>query len=365
MKAEIQYAPLPEIHLDARNPRLGRSVRERALSSEEVYDQMRDWSLEELATSFLESGFWPHEAVLCVIEQMDGEDRLVVVEGNRRIAALMRLQRTYDGLEPSRTWRQLIEGTERGDELFDDVPYILLDSRTEIDAFLGFRHVTGIKEWAPPEKAEFIAKLIEQDNLSYREVMRKIGSRTDTVERNYIAFCILRQMEDVEDLHTTGVEKRFSVLFLSLRNKSIQRFLGVDSKFGRTPEEVRPPVDADHVARLREYTLWLFGSADTPAVVKDSRNVDKFGRILASQAGLAYMRKVKRPDFEQAYIASGGDMEEVHELMSTAAYSLQQALSTIHLYKEDRRVIDISRLMLNHADQIRKTLEMDSDAKDS
>ena len=359
MNAEIEYARLSDIALDARNPRLGRAERERALSAEEVYERMRDWSLEELATSFLESGFWPHEAVLCVKEQLYGDDRLVVVEGNRRIAALIRLERTYDGAEQSRNWKQLIEGTERADDLFDRVPYILLDSRSEVDAFLGFRHVTGIKEWAPPEKAEFIAKLIEGSDLSYREVMRKIGSRTDTVKRNYIAFCILRQMEELEDLDTTGVEKRFSVLFLSLRSRSIQRFLGVDTKFDVEPKDVRPPVDGDHIDNMREYALWLFGNTNTPPVVKDSRDVDRFGHVLSSESGLTYMRTFKRPDLGQAYIAAGGDKEEVYELISTAAYSLQQALSTLHLYKADERVIDISKLMLDHADQIRKTLEKD------
>jgi len=359
VNAEIEYACLSDIVLDGRNPRLGRAERERGMSAEEVYEKVRDWSLEELATSFLESGFWPHEAVLCVKEDIYGEDRLVVVEGNRRIAALMRLERTYDGDEHSRNWKQLIEGTERPDYLFDRVPYILLNSRSEVDAFLGFRHVTGIKEWAPPEKAEFIAKLIEENDLGYREVMRKIGSRTDTVERNYIAFCILRQMEEVEDLDTTGVEKRFSVLFLSLRNRSIQRFLGVDTKFGVEPNSVRPPVDGDHIGKLREYALWLFGNVHTPPVVTDSRDVDRFGHVLSSESGLKYMRSVKRPDLEQAYIAAGGDKEEVYELISTAAYSLQQALSTIHLCKEDERVIDISKLMLDHADQVRTTLKID------
>ena len=344
--------------LDARNPRLGRAEREDAFSAEDVYKKMQAWSLEELATSFLESGFWPHEAVLCVKEDIDGEDRLVVVEGNRRIAALMRLEKTYDGDEKSRKWLQLIEGTNKPDNLFDRVPYILLESRNEIDAFLGFRHVTGIKEWAPPEKAGFIAKLIEENDLSYREVMRKIGSRTDTVERNYIAFCILRQMEEMEGLDITEVEKRFSVLFLSLRNKSIKNFLGVETKFGVEPNGVRPPVDDDHIDNLREYTLWLFGDNNTPPVVHDSRDVDRFGRVLASEQGLEYMRTVKRPDLEQAYIASGGDKEEVYDLISTAAYSLQQALSTIHLHKEDDRVIYISGLMLSHADQIRKTLSI-------
>ena len=71
---------------------------------------MRGWSLEELATSFLESGFWVHEAVLCVGEEIDGEKRLIVIEGNRRIAALMRLKETYEGEEQSPKWLQLIDG---------------------------------------------------------------------------------------------------------------------------------------------------------------------------------------------------------------------------------------------------------------
>ena len=359
MNAEIRYARLSEIALDAQNPRLGRADREGALSAEEVYEKMRDWSLEELATSFLESGFWPHEAVLCIAQDVDGEDRFVVVEGNRRIAALMRLERTYKGTEQSRRWRQLIEDVERPNELFERVPFIKLGSRSEIDSFLGFRHVTGIKEWAPPQKAAFIAKLIEENDLGYRDVMRKIGSRTDTVERNYIAFCILRQIEELDGFDTKVVEERFSVLFLSLRNKSVQRFIGVEEKFGLEPGDVTPPVDDEHLGQLREYILWLFGQEDRDAIVTDSRDVDKFGRVLASEAGLRYLRKVAKPNLEQAFIASGGDKEEVYELVSTATYSLQQALSTIHLYRTDQRVLDISKLMLDHAGQIKKTLELD------
>ena len=359
MNAVIKYAHLSEITLDAQNPRIGRADRENGLSAEEVYEKMRDWNLEELATSFLESGFWPQEAVLCVAQDVDGEDSLVVVEGNRRIAALMRLERTYESTEKSRRWRQLIEGVERPNELFERVPYIQLASRSEIDSFLGFRHVTGIKEWAPPQKAAFIAKLIEENDLGYRDVMRKIGSRTDIVERNYIAFCILRQIEELEDFDTKAVEERFSVLFLSLRNKSVQKFIGVDGKFGLEPSDVTPPVDAEHLEHLREYILWLFGQGDKDAIVTDSRDVDKFGRILASEEGLRYLRKVAKPSLEQAFIASGGDKEEVYELVSTAAYSLQQAIGTIHLCKADERVLDISKLMLKHADQIKNTLELD------
>jgi len=318
---------------------------------------MKDWSLEELATSFLESGFWPHEAVLCVSEVIEGRD-LVVVEGNRRVAALLRLKKTFDGEETSKRWLEIIEGFDRPDELFGGVPFIVYPNRDDVDSFLGFRHVTGIKEWAPPEKAQFIAKLIDDNGLSYRDVMRRIGSKTDTVERNYIAYSILLQMSDTEGLSVEEVEKRFSVLFLSLRSKQIQQFLGVDAKFGIDPAKVKPPVPDDRIDQLKEYSLWLFGDAETSPVVSDSRDVDKFAKVLSSTDGLAYLRSVRRPSLEKAFVIAGGAQEEVHDLLVTAAYNIQEALSSLHLFKEDEKIISIGKRLIQNVEQVQKTLDL-------
>lgn len=358
MEGNIEHAKLEEFYLDPKNPRLGRAAHMAGLTQEEVYNRMRDWSLEELATSFLESGFWPHEAVLCATEEIDGEARLVVIEGNRRIAALKRLKKAYEGEERSRKWLELIDGAPEPKELFLRIPYIRLDNRAEVDAFLGFRHVTGIKEWAPPEKAQFIAKLIDEGGLGYRDVMRKIGSKTPVIERNYIAYCILTQMETVEDLSIEEVEERFSVLFLSLRSKNVQKFLGIEDKFGTAPEAVKPPIKEEKIEQLKEYSRWLFGDGETPPVVKDSREVDRFATVLASKEGLEYLRTVRTPSLEKAYVIAGGNQQEVYELVSAAAYNLQEALSSIHLYKDDERLIAISKRLVANAEQIKKTLEI-------
>lgn len=356
MTGSIEFAPLNDIKLDPLNPRLGRSVDGANLSQDEIYDRMKDWSLEELATSFLESGFWVHEAVLCVKEELNGEQALVVVEGNRRIAALKRLEKTYSGQDSSKRWLEIVADQPRPDDLFEKVPVIIVASRGEIVSFLGFRHVTGIKEWAPPEKAQFIAKMIEDGNLSYRDVMRRIGSKTPTVQRNYIAFCILRQMDETEDIEVSNVEDRFSVLFLSIRTPGVRQFLGIDAKFDVDPPAVYPPIEDDHTAQLVEFSKWLFGDAETSPVVNDSRQIEKFAKVLASEEGLAYLRSVKRPSLEKAFVVSGGDQEEVYELISTAAYNLQEALSTIHFYKDDNRLKELSKKMISSAMQIKSTL---------
>lgn len=358
MAGEIEYAPLSRFFLDPQNPRLGRTVQKLSLSQEEVYDRMSDWSLEELATSFLESGFWSHEAVLCIDEGNNGKERLVVVEGNRRIAALKRLKQTYNGEEKSRIWADLIEGFEEPIDLFSNIPFIRIESRNDVDAFLGFRHVTGIKEWNPPEKAQFIAKLIEERGFSYIEVMRKIGSKTQVVKRNYIAYCILIQMEEIEGVETVKIENRFSVLFLSLRSKLVQNFLGIEGKFDIEPNEVKPPVDNNHIDNLKEFSRWLFGDSETPPIVEDSRYVDMFASVLASEEALEYLRAVKKPNLKKAFVIAGGQLEEVITLITTAAYNLQEALSFIHLYKEDERLIKISERLIADSEQIRKTLEI-------
>ena len=159
---ELRYAKLNELYLDPKNPRLGRHHVNAERSQEEVLVLMRDWVLDELAVSYLESGFWTHEALLVTREELDGESRFVVVEGNRRLAALKYL---YDAVKkkdvPSK-WKSLVAGVEVPDILFDRIPYILVDSRQEIEAFLGFRHVTGVKQWNTEEKAQYIARLIDK-----------------------------------------------------------------------------------------------------------------------------------------------------------------------------------------------------------
>ncbi len=349
MSDEIKVATLDDLFLDPKNPRLGRRNTAASLSQEQVLDCMRTWSLEELAVSFLESGFWSQEALLCVNEKVAGSKKLVVVEGNRRLAALKLLHQSIAGNPPSPNWAKMLEDKNAPKHLFDRIPYILMSGREEIEFFLGYRHVTGIKEWAPAEKAEYIAHLIDNRGLSYQEVMRKIGSKTEAVRRNYIAYRLLRQMEDIDGIDVKSVEDKFSVLFLSIRAPGSREFLGLNMK--AEPDEARTPVSDEHIENLKDYTRWLFGTEEEPPLVEDSRRVDEFARVLASQEGVKYLRTAKRPLLAVAYQKAGGEEDEILELLEAAAFNIEQALSTLHLHKKserlqkaiDRLVADIER----------------------
>ena len=179
---ELKYASIDELSLDPNNPRLGAETIKLQLDQPALLDKMRDQELEELATSFAESGYWPQEALLVVRERLYGKPALVVVEGNRRLAALRYLRLAFDGKPITSSWQELIADKKKPKaELFNRVPYLVADDRTEINSYLGFRHVSGIKEWPPREKAAFISKMIDEEKLTYEQVMRRIGSRVEPV----------------------------------------------------------------------------------------------------------------------------------------------------------------------------------------
>ena len=329
---EIKPASVDELCLDPLNPRLGRRNTGLDTGQERIRELMRDWTLDELAISFMESGFWPQEALLIVREQLYGAVRNVVVEGNRRLAALLTLREAVDGHPPTRKWADIAASGNVPEHLFDRVPTVLADSRADVEAFLGFRHVTGIREWDPAEKAEFIARLVDRDGLTYEQVMRKIGSKTEPVRRNYIAYCILLQLEKLDGVSVEHVEERFSVLFLSLREPAVQRFLGVDLK--SEPEKAKQPVPAEKLSDLKWFTVWLFGSHDQPPLFTDSREVMRFADILASSEAVKYLQESRRPSFEVAWQKSGADEPQLVLRVQAATDEIEQALGRVHLYTE-------------------------------
>ena len=351
----IEFAAIEKFFLDPHNPRLGLNHSEQPVSQERVMELMRSWSLEELAVSFLENGFWPQEAVIVVEEDLyEPLSKLVVVEGNRRIAALRYLKKAKADEPVPRTWKRIAAEAQPNDNLFARVPYILADSREDVIAFLGFRHVTGIKQWAPAEKAEFIARMVDENEMSYESIRKQIGSRIDIVRRNYIAYRILRQIDELDiEVSEKGVDRRFSVLFLALRELGVQTFLGVDIK--AEPEEARTPISEDNIGNLADFVAWLFGSDSNDPLFTDSRSVGKFARILSSEQAIEYLRSLPDPSFDLALQKAGIEDEEIENHLKEASNQMELALSRVHLHLDSTAIQRaMQRLALNARELVSK-----------
>lgn len=329
---ELVYLPADSLKLDPQNPRLGRDKRRAGLDQEDLLVEMASWTLEELVDSFSQSGgFWTQDALIAVEEYEDGNPTgaYVVIEGNRRLASIKLLQGALNGkIKPPRWLAERIESFNPplDDELFTKLPVLIADEREDVLAYLGFRHVTGIKQWRPAEKAEFITSLVDDQKMTYREVARQIGSRSDTIRQNYTAFKILLQMEEMENFDWSEVEERFSLLFLSIRSEGTREFLGVELK-GDAPKFDKPIPD-DRTENAESYVTWLFGTKEKRPLVGESRNVDRFGEILGEPRAVDYLKNNPKPDFETAYsLTASADL--VVDPLNEAARHIRLALSEL------------------------------------
>ncbi len=155
------------LQLDPKNPRLGRETTARAPREIIQYLFDHDKALE-VAESIATRGFFPNEPLLAIKEG----DRLVVVEGNRRLAALKALR------EPS-----LLEGAKQrqverlsrrlfSPDLVAEVPVTIAPNRKATDRQIAGRHVgTPVLAWEAENRASFILDKLEEgyDNDDLRD----------------------------------------------------------------------------------------------------------------------------------------------------------------------------------------------------
>lgn len=369
ISTELQYATLDDLYLDPKNPRLGRHYTNTNSTQEAVFEVMKEWVLDELAISYIESGgFWTYEALLVIKEELYGEQQLVVVEGNRRLAALKCLQQTVNGEKVSQKWRSIVEKAEVPEEffenLFDKIPYVLADSRHDIEAFLGFRHVTGIKQWNSAEKAQYITWLIDERGMTYEQVMRKIGSRTSTVREHYISYQLLLQIEStVQGFLPKYAEGRFSVMYLTLKKSGVRQYLQIDVT--ADPETAKRPVPEEHLKNLENFALWLFGNDNQEPLFKDSRQASDFNTILEDPKALQYLEDNQKPDFEKAFQLTRGGEQEIVRLINRADDNIVLSLSYIHRHKGSRELQEaIDRLAFDFKELRDRFSNLSTELKD-
>lgn len=306
-----------------------------------------DWALDELAESYIENGFWKYEALLVVEEELEGKNCLVVVDGNRRIAALVYLRRAINGEQVSKGWSSLVENRNVQAGLFDAIPYIQIASRQNVESFLGFHHqATSIKRWFPEEKAKYITGLIDEQSMSYEDVSRMIGSSISKVQHYYIFYRLLLQIEDIlEKLSPENVQFRFITMFFCIQTPGVQKYLGID--ISDEPDIARTPVPKDRLDALANFARWVFGTQQHPPLLNGSRRAADLGRLLENPQAVQYLENNKQARFDVAWQLAYGD-EEIIQLINEARNDIAISLRHIERYKDSPEIQSaVERLAIN------------------
>ena len=212
----VTFLPLSELHPDPRNPRLRDEQRGRLSDDELLVFIDQNYEAVTVAESIARHGYFGSEPL--VVCQEDG--RWIVLEGNRRLAALLGLARPELRAQFSKAelWNEL--ANRREIPLVMDVPVLIAEERSDADALIGFRHISGVMDWKPLQRAQYVAYLVDDRAQSFLEVADTVGLEEEIVRMLYRNQSILAQAralgrDDIADASTLPPRSRGVKLFLT------------------------------------------------------------------------------------------------------------------------------------------------------
>jgi hypothetical protein len=321
---EILKVPVTQLHFDPLNPRLPRRVD--ASSRVSVLEWMLDDGLLlELMGSIGAQGYFEGEPLLVVPRgKRTGAPTYTVVEGNRRLAAVLLL------LHPNwaRVRRTSVAQVAREAKQKPVVlPVVIFAERDEIVDYLGYRHVTGIKEWDPLAKARYVrqlaAKVKRKDVASvHRQLAKQIGSRPDYVARLLSGLRVFEYVEDKDFYRIKGLDEEtvdFSVLTTALSYSSIANFVGLRNGDG----------SALNNRNLKELVVWLFRERPSgTTVLGESRNLRKLALVVKEKEALSALREGL--ELDEAALLTDEPLRVFRRLLGQSESSLRTALDQFH-----------------------------------
>ena len=287
------------LKLDARNPRLPERVRDKP-QSELLKYLHRYGTLEELAQSYIDHGYFRHEPLIVLEEDQAGK---VVIEGNRRLAALKILlgEPDADGLEFT------IDAPKERVQGLSAVPCVFVANRQEVSAYIGFRHIGGIKTWEPEAKARYILAEVRQlvnggSANPFRDLGRRVGSNAQAIRNSYLAIRILDFAREEFSADVNALQEgRFGVWLRCMNSTDIRKHIGLGR--GVTHEEIEDSLVRMNGRRLNEVIQDLTTRpGERRPLLADSRNVTAYGRVLVNEDAYRTLRATEDLDLARKVI---------------------------------------------------------------
>lgn len=353
---ELRVEPIEvdRLELDPENPRLsgiGEQKTQEAIL-QVLWDEM---AVSEVALSIAANGYFEEEPLFVIpkhpIASNPRQQRFIVVEGNRRLAAVKLLRDPALRRSIKATDLENISAKDRAK--LDTLPVSIYPDKKSLWEYFGFRHVNGPKEWDSFSKASYIAQVIRSYGVPLDEIARRIGDQHSTVVRIYRGYILLEQAEKMTSFKKEDrIANRFhfSHLYTAADQKEYQAFLGIDPERSLRDN----PVGKQHLPQLRELMVWLFGSkADgkSPVVEKQNPHLKQLRLVLGNRQSLYALRS--GISLERAYEISLGDDRRFQEALVRAKDAMQEAKATVTTgYKGEKDMLEVMEGIINLAQSI-------------
>lgn len=282
----VQKIAIENIFLDPNNPRFWKSeggAVERP--DKKIVDNgvqataRKDISthgIDELYNSVLRNGFLLLDRI--VVRPINGHDgKYVVVEGNRRFTALTRLRSNIesglvseDDLDEA-AQKQLLEDTATIEVLVysgggtHDISWMLQ----------GIRHIGGIRDWEPAQRARLVAEQVEKHGKTLRIAGEQFGLSAIAAGRLYRSYRAISQMQQDEEFAGKAENKYFTLFEEAIRNPTVKGWLDWRDE----------DYSFHNLDNLRMFFSWISPDADHDSRrrLHDPKQVKKLGYLIAGK----------------------------------------------------------------------------------
>jgi hypothetical protein len=286
---------LADLQLDPTNPRFGVSYEKGEPDQITILDNIADtYGIEDLLSSIALNGYYGSEPLVGI---PDGESgKVIVVEGNRRLAAcliLMKDPRAKNQTKRLSAYKSLIRHP------FDTLPVIVYPTRRELLPYLGVRHIVGSSPWDSFAKAAWVSKVVADggSKLTLRDIALMIGDKHGTIARMLEGFYFVQQLVDTgrfvprESLRKgrgSSPEFPFSWIYTILGYRPARTWLDF-----REVEDspTKTPVPENRLDRAEQLIQYMFGNSTKKIdpVISDSRELGELAKALLQPEVLALL----------------------------------------------------------------------------
>ena len=339
------------LSLDPRNPRLynGKNFGENAETHELVKELANSADLEELIQSISENGYLSIEPLII----MPKKDKVIVLEGNRRLAAIKLLKDP----DLARKCRVVVPKklSKHVEDSLNKIAVYLVEQESDARSFIGFKHVNGPHKWDSFAKAQFAYKWFVSERskgLTIEDITNKLGDSNNTVRSIVSAMFVLEQAKEKEvyDIHSDRMSPKFSFshLYTALNRSEYRDFLGLEKDWNITLNV--NPVPEHNLSKLKDVLSGLYGfKKDNKPAIISSQNPDlkHFGEVLANEASYdAYKSGID--NLSELYKQAGDPLQHIKD----AFLEINKQLDTISSVLDRTEGLDDSTK--NYIEQFKK-----------